>query len=235
MQETLPIHRLHIKRSVLSRFTSGLQLQREPLERELAACAGQDAADMVLSLLVFKLEDRLSASAALQLPFFAAASLQPSSSVDAAGQSDVAASPSLDLCAAPEKKALEQYSGEAHRQVSLLADAQIQNVVQPVHTYQGQGLSQSQGFCEETGASGEASIQHSTQNDMPSDTSGACDDGGGGSRKEEAGRKKRNRLCSAPGTMLKKLVSGTRKLRQSCKSAVSLRRWCCGTRSKVVG
>ena len=148
---------------------------------------------MVLSLLVFNIKDRLSASAALQLPFFTAASLQPSSSEHAAGQSDVAPSPSPSLRAVPNL--LQQHSGEAHRQISLLADAQTQDLVQPIHTCQGQSLSQSQGFWKETGASGEDSAQHSMQNDMPAVTTAASHDGGGGSKKEKEGCKKRNRLC----------------------------------------
>ena len=54
-----------------------MYVQRAPLEAELVACVGQSAADVVLSLLTLQPSDRLSAEAALSLPFFSAERMQP--------------------------------------------------------------------------------------------------------------------------------------------------------------
>lgn len=71
----------------------------------------------------------------------------------------------------------KQRSIEAHRSVSLLADAH--NSRSCACRTEGQGLSQFQGFLEETGALGLGSVQHSMQNDIPSGAASASDDGGG--------------------------------------------------------
>lgn len=52
-------------------------LQRGPLEAELVACVGQQAADVVLGLIVPCASARLPAEAALSLPFFTEEALQP--------------------------------------------------------------------------------------------------------------------------------------------------------------
>ncbi len=56
---------------------TSLLLQRENLENELVGCVGKHGADVVLSLLTWNPEERLSAADALQLPFFNADTLQP--------------------------------------------------------------------------------------------------------------------------------------------------------------
>lgn len=57
---------------------ASVAVQRAPLEAELVANVGQQAADVVLSLLTPHPPDRRLAEAALQLPFFLPESLQPS-------------------------------------------------------------------------------------------------------------------------------------------------------------
>ena len=61
-------------------IVASVATQRAPLEAELVGSVGQQAADVVLSLLTPHPPDRLSAEAALQLPFFLPEALQPSDS-----------------------------------------------------------------------------------------------------------------------------------------------------------
>lgn len=98
------------------------------------ACVGKDAADMVLSLFVFRLEHSLSASAAiLRCSFIAASDTCPKACEPVAYNVDLHC-----LSVLTEKPVMKPSLAAAHRAiVSLVADAHLRSSVQPSGADQG--------------------------------------------------------------------------------------------------
>ena len=99
---------------------------KEALEKELVSCVGQAAADMVLSLLVLNPQQRLSAAAALQLPFF----LQPADAMQPLAADVYTGSSSKP----DEKPGVSSVVAPASSPVSLVASAQDSSGVQTILT-----------------------------------------------------------------------------------------------------
>ncbi len=120
---------------------TSLLLQRENLENELVGCVGEHGADVVLSLLTWNPEERLSAADALQLPFFNADTLQPcEAGAELSGQNAAHAAAlgtsSASLLGAlrkeqPGVKSGSVAAGEGH--VNLVATALMDSSLQSNH------------------------------------------------------------------------------------------------------